>query len=50
MSDISISFPPWMIAWFQLGEATPFITLMLMGLAAAFFFSRGTTPYVASAG
>jgi hypothetical protein len=50
MSDISISFPPWMIAWFLLGEATPFITLVLMGLAAAFFFSRGTTPYVASAG
>jgi hypothetical protein len=42
MSDISISFPPWMIAWFLLGEATPFITLVLMGLAAAFFFSRGT--------
>jgi hypothetical protein len=31
-----------MIAWFLLGEATPFITLVLMGLAAAFFFSRGT--------
>ena len=42
MSDISISFPPWMIGWFLLGEATPFITLVLMGLAAAFFFSRGT--------
>ena len=42
MSDISISFPPWMIAWFLLGEATPFITLVLMGLVAAFFFSRGT--------
>jgi len=42
MSDISISFPRWMIAWFLLGEATPFITLVLMGLAATFFFSRGT--------
>jgi hypothetical protein len=42
MSDISISFPPWMIAWFQLGEATPFITIVLISLAAAFFFSRNT--------
>jgi hypothetical protein len=42
MSDISISFPPWMIAWLLLGEATPLITLVLMSLAAAFFFSRGT--------
>lgn len=42
MSDISISFPPWMIAWFLLGEATPLITLVLIGLAAAFFFSRNT--------
>jgi hypothetical protein len=42
MSDISISFPLWVIAWFLLGEATPFITLALMSLAAAFFFSRGT--------
>jgi hypothetical protein len=42
MSDISISFPPLMIARFLLGEATPFITLTLMSLAAAFFFSRGT--------
>ena len=42
MSDISISFPPWMIAWFLLGEATPFITLGLIILVAAFFFSRGT--------
>ena len=42
MSDISLSFPPWMIAWFLLGEATPFITLVLIGLAAAFFFSRST--------
>jgi hypothetical protein len=42
MSDISVSFPPWVIAWFLLGEATPFITLVLMSLVAAFFFSRGT--------
>jgi hypothetical protein len=42
MSDISISFPPWAIAWFLLGEATPFITLVLICLAAAFFFIRGT--------
>jgi hypothetical protein len=42
MSDISISFPPWMIAWFLLGEATPFITIVLISLAAAFFFSRNT--------
>jgi hypothetical protein len=31
-----------MIAWFLLGEATPFITLVLISLAAAFFFSRST--------
>jgi hypothetical protein len=42
MSDISISFPPWMIAWFLLGEAASFTTIVLMGLAAGFFFSRGT--------
>jgi hypothetical protein len=27
MSDISISFPLWLIAWFLLSEATPFISL-----------------------
>jgi hypothetical protein len=42
MSDIPISFPPWIIAWFLLGETTPFITCLLIGLAAAFFFSRST--------
>ena len=42
LSDISISFPPWMIAWFLLGEGTPFITPVLIGLAAAFLFSRNT--------
>jgi hypothetical protein len=40
MNDISISFPPWAIAWFLLGEATPFLTLVLICLAAAFFFIR----------
>jgi hypothetical protein len=42
MSDISFSFPPWMIAWFLLGEATPFITVVLIGTVAAFFFGRST--------
>jgi hypothetical protein len=42
MSDISISFPPWVIAWFLLGEATPFITIVLLSVATAFFFARGT--------
>ena len=40
MSDISISFPPWIIAWFLLGEAAPFSTLVLISLVAALFFSR----------
>jgi hypothetical protein len=42
MSDISISFPPWMTAWFLLGEAPPFTTLVLISLAAAFLFGRST--------
>jgi len=42
MSDISISFPPWVIAWFLLSEATPFITLVLLSVATACFFTRGT--------
>jgi len=42
MSDISISFPLWAITWFLLGEATPFITLVLISLTAAFFFTRRT--------
>ena len=42
MSDISFSFPPWMIAWFLLGEATPFITVVLIGTVAAFFVGRST--------
>ena len=41
MSDISISFPPWVIAWLLLGQATPAITLVIIGLGAAFLFSRG---------
>ncbi len=31
-----------MIAWFLLGEATPFITCVLIGSAAAFIFSRSS--------
>jgi hypothetical protein len=50
MSDISISFPPWVIAWFLLGEATPFITIVLLSVATAFFFARGTGACVKSAG
>jgi hypothetical protein len=41
MSDISISFPPWMVAWFLLGQATPLITLALAGLLVAFLLNRG---------
>ena len=41
MSDISISFPPWMIAWFLLGEAAPLITLALAALLVAFLLNRG---------
>ena len=44
MSDISISFLPWAIAWFLLGEAVPFITLVLICLAAVFLFNRRTRP------
>jgi hypothetical protein len=40
MSDISIVFPPGMIAWIRLGEATPFITLAMAGLMAAYFFAQ----------
>lgn len=40
MSDISITFPPGMIAWILLGEGTPFITLAMAGLTAAYFLSR----------
>jgi hypothetical protein len=42
MSDISISFPPWMVAWLLLGEATPFMTLVMVVMVAAFLFSRAT--------
>ena len=42
MSDISTSFPPWVIAWALLSEATPFITLVLLSVATACFFTRGT--------
>jgi len=46
MSDISISFPPWMTAWFLLGEATPVITLVMIGLVAAFLVGRGRIRHV----
>src|SRR5271169_304183 len=42
MSDISITFPPWVIAWFLLGQAAPVTTLGVIGLGAAFLFGRGT--------
>jgi hypothetical protein len=41
MSDISISFPPWIATWFLLGEAAPFLTLVIIALVAAFLVSRG---------
>jgi hypothetical protein len=41
MSDISISFPPLMAVWFLLGEAAPFLTLVMIALVAAFLVSRG---------
>src|SRR5271156_456774 len=40
MSEIFISFPLWVIAWFLLAQATPAITLAMVGLVAAFLFSR----------
>jgi hypothetical protein len=40
MSDISIVFPFWMIAWIWLGEALPVTTLLLLGLGAAYFLGR----------
>jgi hypothetical protein len=41
MSDISITFPPGFTAWFLLGQAAPFTTLVMTGLATAYFLSRG---------
>jgi hypothetical protein len=40
MSDISIVFPRWMLAWIWLGEAVPFTTLVMVGLGAAFLLGR----------
>src|SRR5690349_8974601 len=40
MSDIS--FPPWMGAWFLLGEAAPFLTVAVAVLAVALIASRGS--------
>ena len=40
MSDISIVFPRWMIAWIWLGEAVPVTTLVMLGLGAAFLLGR----------
>jgi hypothetical protein len=40
VSDISIVFPRWMIAWIWLAEAAPVTTLLMLGLAAAFLLGR----------
>ena len=40
MSDISITFPPWFIAWVWLGEAVPVTTLVMVALGAAFLLAR----------
>jgi hypothetical protein len=40
MSDISIVFPRWLIAWIWLGEAVPVTTLLMLGLGAAFLLGR----------
>ncbi len=40
MSDISIVFPFWMIAWIWLGEALPVTTLLMLGLGTAYFLGR----------
>src|SRR5262245_32383882 len=42
MSDISITFPPWVIAWFLLGEAAPVSTVLVIGLGAGLLLSRGS--------
>jgi hypothetical protein len=41
MSDITITFPPGLTAWFLLGQAAPFTSLLMAGLTAAYFLSRG---------
>ncbi len=40
MSDISISFPLWMIAWFLLGEAVPFSSIAVLALILALALAR----------
>jgi len=42
MSDISISFPLWMIAWFLLGQAAPLLTIATAGLVVALVLSRSS--------
>jgi hypothetical protein len=42
MSDINITFPPWVIVWFLLGQAAPALTVVVIGLAAALLLSRGS--------
>ncbi len=42
MSDVSITFPTWMVAWFLLGQAAPVTTLGIIGLGAGLLFGRGT--------
>jgi len=42
MSDISISFPLWMIAWFLLGQAAPLLTIATAGLAVALVLGRSS--------
>src|SRR5436190_7802553 len=42
MSDISISFPLWMVAWFLLGQALPFLTLATGGLIVAVVINRNS--------
>jgi hypothetical protein len=46
MSDISITFPPWVVAWFLLGQAAPVTTLGVIGLGASLFFGRRTRRVV----
>jgi hypothetical protein len=42
MSDVSITFPPWVVAWLLLGQAAPVTTLSVIGLGAALLFGRST--------
>jgi hypothetical protein len=40
MSDVGVVFPPWVTAWFLLGEAVPHTTAAMAGLVAAVLLSR----------